>query len=161
MGEVKKKKEKDDVIKFEVKWEIPYIHSAGKHATKFFEALKEKKILGVRCPRCNRVLVPPRAFCERCFVETSDWVEVKDEGVLTTISVCYMKFTGLPDPPYATGIVKLDGADTGMLCYLGDVDLSDWKKVHEIFKPGTRVKAVWKDKPEGKITDIMYFKPVE
>lgn len=149
-----------DVMEFEVWWKIPFRHYAGIHATKFFEGLKNKKILGVKCPKCERVLVPPRAFCERCFVETNEWVEVKDEGVVVTLSVTYMKFTGLPDPPYAVGIVKLDGADTGILCYLGGIDLSDWKKVHEVFKPGTRVKAVWKDIPEGKITDILYFKVV-
>jgi len=151
---------KMEIIEFDAKWEIPFKHSAGEHATKFFEGLKQKKILGVRCPSCKRVLVPPRAFCERCFVKTDEWVEVKDEGEVLTMTVTYMKFTGLPDPPYAVGIVKLDGADTGMLCFLGGVDLSDWRKVHEIFKPGSRVKAVWKEKPEGKITDILYFKPV-
>ncbi|MEM1579200.1 MAG: Zn-ribbon domain-containing OB-fold protein [Archaeoglobaceae archaeon] len=149
-----------DVMELEVWWKIPFKHFAGIHATRFFNGLKERKILGVRCPKCKRVLVPPRAFCERCFVETGDWVEVKDEGVVETLSVTYMKFTGLPDPPYAVGIVKLDGADTGMLCYLGGVDLSDWRKVHEVFKPGTRVKAVWRDEREGKVTDIAYFKPV-
>jgi len=150
-----------EIVEFESFWNIPYKHSAGKHASKFFNALKEKKILGVKCPKCNRVLVPPRAFCERCFVECNDWVELKDEGVVETLSVTYVKFTGLPDPPYAVGVVKLDGADTGFLAYLGGIDLKDWKKVHEKFKPGTRVKAVWKDRPEGKITDILYFKPVE
>jgi hypothetical protein len=149
------------VLKFEAKWEIPFVHSAGEHGTKFFEALKEKRIMGVKCPKCGRVLVPPRAFCERCFVDTADWVEVKDEGIVTTVTVTYIKFTGLPDPPYATGIVRLDGADTGMLCLLGGIDLTDWKKVHETFKPGTKVKAVWKDEPEGKITDILYFEPLE
>ncbi|WP_456477830.1 Zn-ribbon domain-containing OB-fold protein [Geoglobus ahangari] len=149
------------VLKIEAKWEIPYVHSAGEHATRFFEALKEKRILGVRCPRCGRVLVPPRAFCERCYVDTDEWVEVKDEGVIETLTINYARFTGLPEPPYAVGIVKLDGADTGMLAYLGGVDLSDWKKAHEKLKIGTRVKAVWKDKPEGRITDILYFKPVE
>ncbi|MEM2031014.1 MAG: zinc ribbon domain-containing protein, partial [Archaeoglobaceae archaeon] len=82
-----------DVMEFEVWWRIPFRHYAGVHATKFFEGLKNKKIFGVRCPKCKRVLVPPRAFCERCFVETDEWVEVKDEGVVETLSVTYMKFT--------------------------------------------------------------------
>jgi len=48
-----------------------------------------------------------------------------------------------------------------MLCFLGGVDLDDWRKVHKAFRPGTRVKAVWKDEREGKITDIEYFKPLD
>jgi len=38
------------VLRIEAKWEIPYVHSAGEHATKFFEALKEKRILVLKPP---------------------------------------------------------------------------------------------------------------
>jgi len=38
--------------------------------------LKEKKFLGKKCPKCLKVLVPPRKTCPYCFVETGDWVDL-------------------------------------------------------------------------------------
>jgi uncharacterized OB-fold protein len=49
--------------------------------------------------------------------------------------------------------VKLDGADTGMVHFIGEVKPAD-------IKIGMKVKAVFKDKREGNILDIKYFKPV-
>jgi Predicted nucleic-acid-binding protein containing a Zn-ribbon len=73
-------KEVSGLFVFPGKWEIEYEYAAGRVLTEFFKKLKEGKIVGSRCPSCKRVLMPPRAFCERCMVETSELVEVKDEG---------------------------------------------------------------------------------
>ena len=40
-------------------------------------------------------------------MQTTDWVEVKDGGVLISYIVVYRKFYGLPDPPYAVGLIKV------------------------------------------------------
>jgi uncharacterized OB-fold protein len=57
--------------------------------------------------------------------------------------------------PIVYGIVQLDGADTGFVHMLGEVD-------PEKLKVGTMVKAVFKSKKErqGSILDIKYFKPL-
>jgi uncharacterized OB-fold protein len=56
--------------------------------------------------------------------------------------------------PVAYGIIKLDGADTGFVHMLGEVDLDK-------IKIGMRVKAVFReDERKGNILDINYFKPV-
>jgi len=143
------------------KWEIPYRHSAGKFATRFFNELKNGKIMGVKCSKCGRVLIPPRSFCERCFTPIEEWVEVKDTGVIETFTICYEKFTGLPDPPYTVAVIKLDGADTGMMHFIGGVDLSDPKKAIEKIKVGARVKAKWRAERTGSILDIEYFEIAE
>lgn len=153
--------QKEDVVKIKADWNIPFTHTAGLHATKFFKDLKEnKKIYGTSCPKCKRVLLPPRPFCERCFVETDAWVEIKDEGEITAVSINYMKYTGLPEPPYAIAFIKLDGADTSIIYTVGGVDLSNPDEGKEKVKIGTRVKAVWKEEREGRMSDIMYFKPI-
>ena len=152
---------KEEFIKIKANWNIPYTHSAGKCASHFFQEMREKKrILGIRCPKCQRVMLPPRSFCERCFVETTDWVPVKDEGVVDSVSINYMEYTGMPKPPYAIAFIKLDGSDSRLMHFVGWVDLSDWKKAKDLVKIGTRVKAVWKEEREGRMTDIMYFKPI-
>jgi hypothetical protein len=144
------------------KWEIEYRHSAGVYGSKFLSGLREGRIYGVRCPSCRRVLLPPRAFCDRCHVKVSDWVEVKDEGSITTFLIVYRKFWGLPDPPYAVALIKLDGSDEAILHFIGEVDLSTPDRATQVLKVGTRVKAVWKPPNErtGSILDIKYFKPI-
>ena len=57
--------------------EFPYDYSAGRYASYFFKKLKEeKKIMGIRCPKCERVFVPPRPVCGYCFVKNTDWVDL-------------------------------------------------------------------------------------
>lgn len=152
--------EQEEPLTIEGRWNIPYRHTAGQAASRFFRELKDnKRIMGVRCPKCQRVLVPPRSFCERCFVPTEEWVQVKESGILTTFTICYAQFTSLPAPPYCVGLVKLDGADTGLMHYVGGLDLEDMEAAKKALSVGMRVQAVWRDDREGKITDIEYFKP--
>jgi uncharacterized OB-fold protein len=69
-------------------------------------------------------------------------------------------FLGLPPPPLAMVVVKLDGADTCLQHIMGGVDLSDPEKSKDIVKIGMRVEAVWREPRRGEILDIQYFKPV-
>jgi len=146
---------------FPGRWEIDYKYAAGEYASRFFQGLKEKKIYGVRCPICRRVLMPPRRFCERDLAEPREWVEVKDEGTLLNFIIVYRKFHGLPDPPYAIGLIKLDGADEPLLHFIGGVDLSSPHRALKKLRPGIRVKAVWAEERRGTILDIKYFEPLE
>jgi len=154
--------EVEGLLVFPGKWEIEYRYGAGKILTEFFKNLRKGKIVGVRCPSCRRVLMPPRPFCEKCMVETKELVEVSDEGELLNFIVVYRKFYGLPDPPYAIGLIKLKGADEPLIHFIGGIDLSSPDNVLKVLKPGVKVKAVWKDDAErrGTILDIKYFKPI-
>ncbi|MDH5200589.1 MAG: Zn-ribbon domain-containing OB-fold protein, partial [Candidatus Bathyarchaeota archaeon] len=147
-------------LTIEGRWDIPYRHTAGRAASRFFRELKEnKRVMGVRCPSCRRVLVPPRGFCERCFVPIDEWVEVQDSGTLSTFTIVYAKFTSLPPPPYCVGLIKLDGADTALMHYVGGVDLQDLEAAKKALSVGMRLEAVWREEREGKISDIEYFRP--
>ena len=140
---------------------LPYRWALGTVWTRFFEEFKNKKIMGTRCPKCKRVLVPARKFCPRCFEDTPEWVQVSDKGTIKTWSLLTFEYSGQPKPPpYLQGLIDLDGADTSFAHFIGGVDLSDIEKVKEQIKIGTRVEAVWKEKPEGNIYDILYFKPI-
>jgi hypothetical protein len=140
---------------------LPYRWALGPVFTRFFEEFKDKKIMGTRCPKCNRVLVPARRFCPRCFEDTTEWVQVSDRGTIKTWSLITFEFSGQPKkPPYLQGLVDLDGADTALAHFIGGVDLSDLEKVKNKVKIGMRVEAKWRDERQGNIFDIKYFEPI-
>ena len=132
-----------------------YSCSAGPVRSKFLICLRDqKKILGTRCPSCGRVYVPATPSCPKCFENTKEWIEVGDEGILETYTIVYKSEPiHIAEVPFAFGIIKLDGADIGMVHRLGEVDF-------EKINIGMRVKAVFNDERKGDITDIKYFKPV-
>lgn len=134
---------------------LPFSYSAGRTASRFFTELRDyQRIMGKRCPLCRRVIVPARLFCNDCFVETTEWIEVGPQGTLVTFTVVYRQELHHPqEPPLAYGIIKLDGADTSMVHLLGGADL---KKLDA----GIRVEAVFQEKREGRLTDIKHFKPL-
>jgi len=140
---------------------LPYRWAMGPVFTRFFEELKNKKIMGTKCPTCKRVLIPAREFCPRCFEDTKEWVQVSDKGTIRTWSLITFEFTGQSKkPPYLQGLVDLDGADTALAHFFGGVDLSDLEKVKDKVKIGMRVEAKWRDECQGDIHDIEYFKLV-
>jgi hypothetical protein len=157
MAQVTEKLEGMDVWVYHGQIYIPNTYSAGTVGSRFLIELRDnKKIMGTRCPTCNLVYVPARSVCRDCFGELSEWVEVSQKGTLLTYTVTYQSNPIQPvSTPIVYGIVQLDGADTGFVHMLGEVD-------PEQLKVGMKVKAVFKVKKErqGNILDIKYFKPL-
>ena len=140
---------------------LPYELAYGATWSRFFDGLQEKKIYGTKCKKCNRVLVPARSFCPRCFVDTDEWIELSAEGTVMAYVYVNYKFYGQPvEPPYIGALIKLDGADVGFLHLIGGFDLSDFEVVRKKMKKGIRVKAAWNDDRKGHIFDIKYFEPI-
>ena len=135
---------------------VPYMWYVGEYGSRFYVELRDnKKIWGTKCAKCGTVLVPPRNVCGRCFVPVTEWVEVKDTGVLQTFTVVHYEEPALQPlkPPFAYGIIKLDGADTGFVHLVADTDMNT-------LKTGMKVQAVFKEERQGNLLDIQYFKPV-
>ena len=135
---------------------VPYEWQAGETASHFLVQLRdEKKIWGKKCPSCQKVIVPARKTCGFCFVETDEWVEIPDQGVVTTFTVVNRDTLVQPvKAPFAYAMIQLDGADTGMVHILA---IDDPGKI----KIGMRVQAVWADDRKGSLLDIRHFIPVE
>lgn len=149
---------REPAIEIEQHWDIHYRHAAGETGSTFFRALREKRLLGRRCPGCRRVLLPPRAFCDRCFVATAEWVSVEPEGVLEAFTIVAQKFTGMPDPPYVIAYARLRNADTAMVNYLRGIDLSDIPAAARRLTVGLPIRVVFRDHAEGRMTDF-WFEP--
>jgi len=134
---------------------VPYQWWVGETGSHFFVTLRDdKKLLGTYCPKCDLVFIPPRKACGRCFSQDMEWRELGQEGTLVTYTIPRENEALRPlDIPYAYGIIKLDGADTGLTHLLAEFD-------EDKLKSGMRVKAVFKEDRQGNILDIHYFKPV-
>ncbi len=147
----------DEYVTLSTKLAMPYRYVAGVIGSKFFTELRDnKKILARRCPECKRVIMPPREYCPKCFsVKTDEWVELSGEGSIESFTIIrYTEPKIQPvEPPYAVGVIKLDGTDGGLTHIIGDVDLDK-------IEVGMRVKAVFSDERRGNILDIGYFKPI-
>ena len=137
-------------------WHVRYNYAVGKVAGHFFEGLKKRKILAAHCSASGLAYLPPRAYCERSFASCDGWVEAGHEGVVEAATIVTAQFENLPPPPYAIAYVRLDGVSTALLNFVRGVDLADVPKAAARLKPGTRVKVVFKDAPEGRITDFHY-----
>lgn len=137
---------------------IPNTYSAGATGSRFLISLRDKgKILGTRCPACNRVYVPARSVCTDCFAQLDKWVEVSDKGTVLTYAIDYESKPVIQpsQSPIVYAIIQLDGADTGFVHMLGEIE-------PEKLSIGMRVQAVFKPKKErtASILDIKHFKPI-
>ena len=138
-------------------WNFEYRYFAGATATRFFNELRENcRIMGTRSPVSGQVMVPARSFSDADYEPATEWVETGPGGKLEVFTIIGTKFPGLPDPPFVIGYVTLDGADTAVLNYISGVDLSNLDAAAEILLRQPRVRAVFKDKRGGRITDFHF-----
>ena len=142
-----------------------YAWDTGRAVGRFMAGLKQGKILGIKCPECNRILIPPRAFCELCYRPIDQWVPLSDTGVINTFSVSFVNWDATRrETPEVPAVIEIDGAGPGMgiLHVLGEVG-EDLTSVLNKVKIGKKVQAVWKppQEREGSISDIRYFRLIE
>lgn len=150
------------LVEVPYKLELSYRHAYGPHYGRLFDELAtRRRIIGSVCPSCRNVLVPPREFCDACYVRTAQHVDVADTGVLQAFSVIHLEFVGQTrKPPYVYAEVMLDGSATRLIHTLGGFDVATAADRLEV---GMQVRAVWKDPADcrGTLDDIEYFAPVD
>ncbi len=127
----------------------------------YFLGLKERKvILGAKCPTCKLVRVPPfLLFCPECDFESIELAEMPDTGIMnSTPPITYFGHSLFQHQvPFGRGRVMLDGADTALPIH---VYTTKGVLTPRVFKKGTRVKVIFRDKRIGKPTDI-FAVPIE
>jgi len=139
--------------------EVQYSWALGTAMSRFLHELKNGKIIGRTCKNCDRVIVPPRMFCEYCYKPTDEWVYLEDTGTIETFSISYLDSDARRiKKPILIGVISIDGASPqhGFMHYFDEMSKDE---IHI----GMKVKAVWKPEKErtGAITDIKYFKPLK
>lgn len=151
-----------NVIQTRDKPKLHYAWDNGVAIGRYLAELKEGRIIGRKCQKCKRVLVPPRLFCETCWRPTDEWTFVKDTGTILTCVVSHVNWDASRVEEgqrfHTPAVIELDGAgkDQAILHLIDEMEPYD-------IKIGMRVKAVWKEPEErtGSITDIKYFKVIE
>lgn len=134
-----------DVREIDLRYQLPV-----KKVMKFFEALKDGKVLATRCPKCGTIYFPPQDDCPNCKLTGLEWVEMPQEGELLTYTIINVKppsFSHYDD--YIVGIAKMSNG----------VNVLAWVNAKDV-KVGIKVKLrVTRREPEGYIT--YEFVPVE
>jgi uncharacterized OB-fold protein len=134
---------------------LRYEHSVSPEESRYLRALAEGKLIGQRCPACEKVYIPPRGACPTDGVPTTDAVELPDTGVVTTFCIVNVPFLGQRiKPPYVAAYILLDGADIAFLHLVLGCDAAD-------VRMGLRVRAAWKPRDEWRTTleNIDHFEP--
>lgn len=137
-----------------------YRYSAGRYLSRFLVELRDHaRIVGVKCPKCGTVYVPPKQVCDPCYVEMTEPVEVSKEGTIRNFTILRAAFvdpeTGETRPvPYAFGNVQLDGSGSLLQNYIVADDESK-------IRVGARVRLELRQERTGSIRDIKCFRLLE
>ncbi|RMG49385.1 MAG: Zn-ribbon domain-containing OB-fold protein [Acidobacteria bacterium] len=133
---------------------IPFMYTAGRALTRFLDGLARGEIWATRCASCSRIYVPPLSFCGRCWRVIDEWRQLPPMGELMSYTLVRYPLPEHPDrSPLILGLIQLDGADTNLVHFIGDVAPSEVESV-------TRVRAVWRDERPASIFAISHFAPI-
>jgi hypothetical protein len=150
---------KGNILSFRDKPNLKYAWDNGVAIGRYLAELRNGRIIGKRCNKCKRVLVPPRLFCEVCWRPTDDWTYVQDTGTIMTVVVSHVNWDASRvkegERYHTPAVIELDGAGR----HQGILHLIDEMEPYDI-RIGMRVQAVWKPASErtGSITDIKHFR---
>jgi uncharacterized OB-fold protein len=141
--------------------DLHYEHAFGPYYGRLFDEIKtNRRIMGVRTSNGEGALIPPREIDDITHKPTGTWVELKQTGTVRAMSVIYLEFIGQTQPPpYIYAEIMLDGASTRLIHNVGGIDMS---RAKELVKPGTRVRAVWREgERTGSLADISHFELID
>ena len=80
----------------------------------FEEFLKEGKIMGSKCSKCNALALPPRPICVSCFGHQMEWIEFKGSGKLVAFTDIVVAPPAMVkegfgrNNPYVVGVIELE-----------------------------------------------------
>ena len=128
---------------------LHYVHTASPGEAAYLRGLARGKLLGQRCPQCDKVYIPTRGTCPADGVPMAEQVELPDTGTVTTFCIVNVPYPGQKlTPPYVAAAVLLDGADIAFQYLITGCDVNE-------VRMGLRVKAHW-NHPDSTIE---YFEP--
>ncbi len=136
---------------------IEYTFRATGASASFLKNIAAGRIVGRRCPECEKVYVPARGVCPRCGVATAEEVEVADKGTVTTFCVVRIPSDNIDlKPPYVAAHILLDGSDIPFFALIQECEVDE-------VRMGMRVEAVWAPREEWAPTfsNIRHFRPID
>ncbi|MFZ5633861.1 MAG: Zn-ribbon domain-containing OB-fold protein [Bacillota bacterium] len=73
----------------------------------YFEALKEGKLMGLKCRECGGHTAPPKVSCDNCCGTDMEAVELSGKGEIKTFTVIRVAPEGL-QAPYIVAMAELE-----------------------------------------------------
>ena len=130
---------------------LDFTVTAGSIRSRFLRGLMQGRIMGGRCPGCQKVYVPLRSCCPTCGIAESLPVEIADVGTVTTFAIINLPFDNQAfQVPYAAAAILLDGADMPLLHLINKTPIDE-------VRMGLRVKASWEEHPRPTLETIKWF----
>jgi uncharacterized OB-fold protein len=75
----------------------------------YSEALKQDRLLGLKCQACGAITVPPAMVCRQCTGPDMEIVELKGSGKIRTFTTVFVAAEGREsEVPYIIVMVELD-----------------------------------------------------
>lgn len=133
---------------------VEYTYTAGIGLEKFLRELKDnERIVGSKCHVCGLTYVPTRMFCERCFSELSDTVNVSLVGEIVSYTIIYFGKDWKPLPaPVTVALIRFPNTTGGIVHLI--------KGLTEV-RVGAKVKPQFLplEQRRGSLLDIRCFVP--
>ena len=112
---------------------------------RFWEGLKEGKVLATKCCECGKLYFPPSADCPDCLCTDLSWVELSEEAEIEAFTHVVVRPTSFSqNKPYTVAIGRLKEG-VKILAWLTGFKLSQ-------IKVGMKVKLMAKTSQEGNPT---------
>ena len=128
-----------------------FVYTLGHGYEKFFEGLKDGKIIASKCEECGVTYLPPRIYCEECLSEITEFTEIKQNGVVLGYTIQKIDKNGNElAEPIIWALIGFEGVRGGIFHKLGELD------PEEIYI-GMPVKPIFRKEKKGAIEDIKYF----
>ena len=138
-----------------VRGSIPVYHryTMGVAGERFFRAMRdEMRLLASRCPKCREVCLPPKMYCELCFVETDEWTAVQGPGYVESYTLLHRTLDEEPlVEPEVVAFIAWEGIHGGIIHRVAGAGQGD-------VRIGTAVEPVWAEERTGSMDDIRHFR---
>ena len=125
----------------------------------FYRFMNEGKLMGAKCIKCGKIMLPPRPICIQCYSENLEWIKLENKGKLLTYTIIHVappQFQHLV--PYAVGIIELEKG----LKLPGMIKGTDFDKIKIGMELKIEVEPVTKEETEEQEWPAWpkyYFKP--
>ena len=76
---------------------------------KFWEGIREGKLLTTKCKKCHKIYFPPKMDCPDCMISGMDWIQLSGDAQLESFTEILVKpanFSKYPDYICAVGKLK-------------------------------------------------------
>lgn len=121
---------------------LEYDYTPGIATTRFLRAIKEKRLVGERCPETGKVYIPPRGVSPVAGLPTTEQVELGLDGTIVSFCIVNLDFTGnAQEIPYVSALILVDGSDIPIYGLVREIPYDE-------VRPGLRVTSRWVDEAE-------------